>query len=192
MREQNRRRATCHPERRHAAKGQCFECYNQQYPKAKRATCHADRIASVAGLCKVCYDRDLKNRNPGYAQRQKENYLNWCSKNQDYRDRYGKEYRTRPETKQRNRDRARENRLSAFGLTWSDEVRIIEEQGGGCAVCGGPPDRASFDIDHDHATGEFRGFLCGKCNKGLGLLGDAEDTVERALIYLRGGHTANG
>lgn len=31
---------------------------------------------------------------------------------------------------------------------------------------------AKLRLDHDHVTGEFRGWLCNQCNTGLGLLGD--------------------
>jgi hypothetical protein len=69
-------------------------------------------------------------------------------------------------------------------LTWEDELRIIEAQGGGCAICGGWSGREWLDIDHDHVTGQFRGFLCGRCNKGLGLLGDNIDGLRKAMDYL--------
>jgi hypothetical protein len=40
-------------------------------------------------------------------------------------------------------------------------------------------------LDHDHTTGAFRGWLCNRCNLGLGHLGDTIAGVERALAYLR-------
>jgi hypothetical protein len=39
--------------------------------------------------------------------------------------------------------------------------------------------------DHDHATGQFRGWLCNRCNTRLGGLDDPE-WLERALNYLKG------
>ena len=39
--------------------------------------------------------------------------------------------------------------------------------------------------DHDHVTGKFRGWLCNKCNLGLGCLGDSIEAIERTLGYLR-------
>ena len=64
--------------------------------------------------------------------------------------------------------------------------------GTSCEICG----RTFSDIpqwDHNHATGAFRGWLCGSCNRGLGLLGDSPDTVRAALHYLlsRGGAGPN-
>ena len=40
-------------------------------------------------------------------------------------------------------------------------------------------------MDHDHASGEFRGFVCRNCNCGLGHLGDSEKSIQRALQYLQ-------
>jgi hypothetical protein len=38
--------------------------------------------------------------------------------------------------------------------------------------------------DHDHQTGEFRGWLCKNCNIGLGLLGDDIAGIRSMLAYL--------
>lgn len=39
-------------------------------------------------------------------------------------------------------------------------------------------------LDHNHATNAFRGWLCHKCNKALGLLGDSAELLRRAAAYL--------
>jgi hypothetical protein len=38
--------------------------------------------------------------------------------------------------------------------------------------------------DHDHATKEFRAWICKNCNSGIGMLGDSEAGLRRALAYL--------
>jgi len=38
--------------------------------------------------------------------------------------------------------------------------------------------------DHNHETEEFRGWLCHKCNLGLGNLGDDSERCKRAAEYL--------
>jgi hypothetical protein len=40
-------------------------------------------------------------------------------------------------------------------------------------------------LDHDHLTNRFRGWLCHKCNSGIGHLGDTIEGLENALAYLR-------
>jgi hypothetical protein len=46
--------------------------------------------------------------------------------------------------------------------------------------------RSATQLDHDHATGLFRGWLCRIHNMGLGALGDNIAGLEYALDYLRG------
>ena len=40
-------------------------------------------------------------------------------------------------------------------------------------------------LDHCHQTGEYRGHLCGSCNRGMGMLGDNSAGVQLALDYLK-------
>jgi len=65
-----------------------------------------------------------------------------------------------------------------------------------CAICTKPvyknkasvPDGIDgtwgWQCDHDHDTGEFRGWLCKKCNTGMGALGDNLESMLRAVQYL--------
>lgn len=56
-----------------------------------------------------------------------------------------------------------------------------------CENCGKPPDegRKYLNLDHDHITGEFRGWLCHSCNVGIGHLGDCVEGLEQAIEYLQ-------
>jgi hypothetical protein len=182
---ENHKAAKCHPESRHAARGLCFSCYVKQYPKAKRASCHPGRIAKTGGLCKSCVDRKLKIENPGYAERQAQNNRNWTKDNAARISEWQTDYQSIPRVRGRKSELGRSRTLAGFSLTPEDEVLILARQGGGCGVCGGESQRAYYDLDHCHETGTVRGLLCGRCNKGLGLLGDNEEAVMRALEYLR-------
>lgn len=51
--------------------------------------------------------------------------------------------------------------------------------------CCGKAHVKSLVLDHDHNTGEFRGWLCEPCNLALGHLGDDVQGAENALAYLK-------
>lgn len=56
-----------------------------------------------------------------------------------------------------------------------------------CECCGrdASASKRRLALDHCHATGVFRGWLCGNCNLAIGLLGDGAEGVSRALEYLK-------
>ena len=39
-------------------------------------------------------------------------------------------------------------------------------------------------LDHDHKTGEFRGWICNECNSALGFFEDNLNYIRRAIPYL--------
>ena len=53
-----------------------------------------------------------------------------------------------------------------------------------CECCGKIPRK--WCLDHDHKTDKFRGWLCDKCNTGIGKLGDDLKGVKMAVKYLEG------
>lgn len=57
-----------------------------------------------------------------------------------------------------------------------------------CEICGEGFTPAKYRggyWDHNHATKTHRGWLCTRCNTGLGLFGDNPRALERASEYLR-------
>lgn len=53
-----------------------------------------------------------------------------------------------------------------------------------CMICGKTHEKIVYD--HDHKTGDFRGWICDSCNISLGRMGDDPNILERAAKYLRG------
>lgn len=82
-------------------------------------------------------------------------------------------------------DRAIYTGPNGWGLTSDAYLKMMGEQDCRCAVCRLElgPDLLPV-VDHNHATGEIRGLLCGSCNTALGLLKDSPAVVRGALAYL--------
>lgn len=72
------------------------------------------------------------------------------------------------------------NRIK-YGLP--EPTRVMPDD---CECCGGRNrDGRALSLDHCHATGAFRGWLCAKCNLGIGKLGDTAESLQRAIDYLK-------
>ena len=61
--------------------------------------------------------------------------------------------------------------------------RLFLSHNGKCDICGKKEERR-LSIDHNHETGNFRGFLCRACNGGLGLFKDDIKNLQKAIKYL--------
>lgn len=144
------------------------------------------------------------------------NYCPACREKRDRESNREKQYRWRaanPEKWQAVQDRANAKRLSNpeyrrdkrerelwrnYGIGPEERQRLVEAQGGNCAICGySPPPqddsmplprgRAStgLHVDHCHVGGQVRGLLCGACNTALGLFRDDPAILAAAIEYLR-------
>jgi hypothetical protein len=51
-----------------------------------------------------------------------------------------------------------------------------------CDCCGKSGRKIVWD--HDHATGEFRGWICSPCNTALGMVGDSREVLHKMIAYL--------
>lgn len=68
-----------------------------------------------------------------------------------------------------------------YGIGAEEVQRMIEGQGGVCALC---ETRPATQVDHDHRTGHIRAVLCLNCNAGLGLANDDVRILLSAIEYL--------
>lgn len=76
-------------------------------------------------------------------------------------------------------------RVYRYGVTPGAFKRMLANQGGVCAICGGLGGKKGFCVDHDHESKEVRGLLCSTCNTGIGFLKDSSDITRRASDYLK-------
>lgn len=79
-------------------------------------------------------------------------------------------------------------RLRKFGISPEEYDRILEEQGGVCAICSleqHEPGRP-LHVDHCHSTDSVRGLLCGNCNRGIGIFKDDAERLRSAAAYVEG------
>lgn len=80
---------------------------------------------------------------------------------------------------------AQRRRQRVYGLTAEQDERIIEWQGGRCAICRRATGASkALAVDHNHATGEVRGRLCSTCNQMIGRWGEDPLVFVRAALYL--------
>lgn len=76
-------------------------------------------------------------------------------------------------------------RLRKYGLTVEDWARAFHAQGGKCSGCLEPlRDGWHTAIDHCHRTNKFRGLLCIRCNRSIGVLQESPATLRRLASYL--------
>lgn len=72
-----------------------------------------------------------------------------------------------------------------YGIMPEEYDALLEDQGGGCAICArAPREDSSLHVHHEHATGRIRGLLCFRCNNALGDFDDDHDRLSAALAYL--------
>lgn len=86
-------------------------------------------------------------------------------------------------------------RKRLFGLDVRAYQEKLQEQGGGCAICGGinRSTGRALAVDHDHKCcpsekscgGCVRGLLCDNCNHGIGKFRDDPALLLKAVEYLR-------
>lgn len=72
-------------------------------------------------------------------------------------------------------------RRTRYGLDSIAYDSLLESQDHQCGICGSS---RKLYVDHNHATGAVRGFLCNQCNAGIGMLQDNPDLLRKAIEWL--------
>lgn len=85
----------------------------------------------------------------------------------------------------------RHHLLKKYGLTPEDYNRMLEAQGGVCAICGKTETfryesgkLKELAVDHCHKTKINRGLLCYNHNEGIGKFQDDPNLLRKAADYL--------
>lgn len=138
------------------------------------------------------YARDWRARN---SERHNENSRDWRKNNPDkQRAIDAKQYMKNKEIKiEQNKEWVKNNpdkRRAADLRRIEARTARLEELAGRpcpelCECCGMPTtDGKRLRFDHDHETGDFRGWLCHHCNVCAGLMGDSSERLIALARYL--------
>jgi hypothetical protein len=80
--------------------------------------------------------------------------------------------------------------LRTYGITEADYERILEDQGGVCALCGKKPSpRRRLAVDHDHTikrlygTIVVNGLIHSRCNTAFGKFEWSDEVLHRTIKY---------
>lgn len=90
----------------------------------------------------------------------------------------------RPDHKERHRDYTLR---TVYGITLAEYTLMVQDQGGGCAICRKPASENNhgvLSVDHCHETGVVRGLLCNLCNTAIGKFHDDPSLLRKAAAYL--------
>ena len=83
------------------------------------------------------------------------------------------------------------HRKAKYGITDDEYIRMLEAQGGVCAICGKPEKKQQWghaialSVDHNHTTGKVRDLLCHHCNSWIAPLEQAEWLAKAEAYLLR-------
>lgn len=135
----------------------------------KYAECHPERKHHCKGLCRNCYSSVQKTKNSKMAK---------CHPDRPH---YGKGLCHSCCA----RKRQKEMNLRDVGLSSELVLKLALRQRFKCGICQKTISKKTWTVDHDHISGKARGLLCGRCNTGLGILGDSVRGLEKALNYLK-------
>lgn len=143
------------------------------------------------------------------AQKDYKSHRKWVENNLEKYRAYHKKYNSLESTKKRRREAYRKNiehfknrdrihyyktkdrhrelhMAKRYSISVEEYRRLFEVFDSKCGICGKPETTKGkvLSVDHNHATGQVRGLLCGKCNKGLGFLQDDVSLVDKIKQYL--------
>ncbi len=169
------RMATCHPERKHRAKGLCTACYCREFARKaaaiKRCTATPEAIEHLRELGRAKRKR--------FAEADRARASRHYYANHEDNKRRNREYaaRVRRENPEIIRERQRQ---CNYGLKRGEYQRMHDGQHGRCLICDRHRDLV---VDHCHVTGVVRGLLCRPCNAFMGVVDQVRGLPARLAAY---------
>jgi hypothetical protein len=160
--------ATCHPEKRMVAKGFCESCYRKSYERARQRSGYYKRYRE-------------KNR-----ERLREKNSSWQKANPEKCRTAWRRWYSKPGVREarnvyQNKFKAT-FKIRALAKKYFTTEEIIQGAlQSPCEICG---QNRPICIDHDPASGRFRGGLCRSCNGSLGNFGDNIEGLQKAIAYI--------
>ena len=154
-------------------------------------------------LCKNCNEKPTASVRSPYCTDCRKLITKRVRKryNKKYRKLYNKKHRAKrqeryykkyPEKLRQRAQRWRESHIEylrnwnlkkLYNISDTEYLKILELQGGVCAICKRPPESGKhLCVDHCHKTGKLRGLLCTKCNRNLFQF---EEYFEATVEYLK-------
>lgn len=136
---------------------------------------HKDKkkISGLTSRCKDCRNEARKGhywKDPEHGRNRTKKYRESLTQEQ--------RYMTNRNTKLK----------QAYGLTCEQVEEMKRLQDYSCYVCGKHESEAGSKglvVDHNHATGEVRKLLCGRCNTALGLLNEDIGIFTSLINYVK-------
>ena len=145
-------------------------------------TCHPERKHQARGLCRACYSHVWRYGHPDRVRHyRKTTGKTWHDLHRDHINRRAKE-RWHALTPEQKRFKTIQK---TYGISKEMYLRILEAQGNACLIC--KEKRPDLVIDHDHSRGTrkgFRGIVCDRCNKIIGLIECNRLIIKSVLRYL--------
>lgn len=145
--------------------------------------------------CRKC----LADKQAAYRSANPDVWKNWAAKNGDrLKAKDAARYAADPAAEKarvlayqrKNPDKAKGwVRKTLYGISPERWQVLFDTQQGKCAICSAllTSGRTGMQLDHDHASGRVRGFLCHLCNMMLGDFRDNPVLLDAAVCYLARG-----
>ncbi len=132
---------------------------------------------------KICPRCSEEKDESGYYRCGNGLFMSWCKacckRLRPQNTAYFKKYYLKNKEHRRETDRERR-----YGVSKELFDFVFNAQGQKCGICGTRDSgKNHWHVDHDHATGQFRGVLCTHCN-GIVTEHGTKETLLKAISYL--------